>query len=97
MDIFSFTIIVSFLVITPSFFANSVPPATPWAIKTPFVSNIVPSFNFTFSTILSPQISSIPLVSIFTLSALNSGAFSPFVKIIISFTVLIKSFASEIA
>ena len=82
---------------TPNFLANSVLPATPCAINTPSVSKVVPSLNCTPSTLVSPLISCISLVSTFTLSALNSGAFSPLVKIVISFAIFIKSFVSDIA
>ena len=37
----------------------------------------------------------ITLVSIVTLSALNSGFFLPFVKIVISLAILIKSFVLQ--
>lgn len=57
VSIFSFTTILSFFVIAPNFLANSVLPATPCATKTPLVFSLVPSSNFIFSTLCSPEIS----------------------------------------
>ena len=97
VSIFSFTAILSLFVIIPNFFANSVLPATPCAINNPSVFMVDPSLNLISSTLLSPFISAISFVSIFTLSALNSGAFSPFVSIVILSAIFISSFVSATA
>ena len=95
--IFSFTTIFSFFTNAPIFLAKSVLPATPCATNTPSVFSFVPSSNSTASTLSFPSIATAFLFSISTFSALNSGIFLPFVKIVTWLTILIKSFVSAIA
>ena len=98
--IFSFTIIWSFFVKIPSFFAKSAPPATPWAINMPSIFKFVPSLNSTFSNLSFPCISCISFVSTSTFCDLTCKlefSFFPFVSIVILFAKFINSFTSDIA